>query len=198
MLEISHLTLSYGEKRVLEDFSLTLPLEGVTVLSGPSGCGKTTLMRCIAGLERPQGGTVSGIVPSETAFLFQEDRLFPWRTAEQHILDVLPKARRGEADRWLALAELEAEKAAYPAALSGGMKRRLALARTLALGGKLYLLDEPFTGVDGDRIRSLMAALRELGTPVLLSSHEALVRSLADRVVDLDGPPLCRQENPDE
>ena len=198
MLEISHLTLSYGEKRVLEDFSLTLPLEGVTVLSGPSGCGKTTLMRCIAGLERPQNGTVSGIAPSETAFLFQEDRLFPWRTAEQHILDVLPKARRGEADRWLALAGLEAEKAAYPAALSGGMKRRLALARTLALGGKLYLLDEPFTGVDGDRIRSLMAALRELGTPVLLSSHEALVRSLADRVVDLDGPPLCRQENPDE
>ena len=190
MLEISHLTLSYGEKRVLEDFSLTLPLEGVTVLSGPSGCGKTTLMRCIAGLERPQGGTVSGIVPSETAFLFQEDRLFPWRTAEQHILDVLPKARRGEADRWLALAGLEAEKAAYPAALSGGMKRRLALARTLALGGKLYLLDEPFTGVDGDRIRSLIAALRELGTPVLLSSHEALVRSLADRVVCLDGPPL--------
>ena len=198
MLEISHLTLSYGEKRVLEDFSLTLPLEGVTVLSGPSGCGKTTLMRCIAGLERPQGGTVSGIVPSETAFLFQEDRLFPWRTAEQHILDVLSKARRGETDRWLALAGLEAEKAAYPAALSGGMKRRLALARALALGGKLYLLDEPFTGVDGDRIRSLIAALRELGTPVLLSSHEALVRSLADRVVDLDGPPLCRQENPDE
>ena len=78
------------------------------------------------------------------------------------------------------------------------MKRRLALARALALGGKLYLLDEPFTGVDGDRIRSLIAALRELGTPVLLSSHEALVRSLADRVVDLDGLPLCRQENPDE
>ena len=198
MLEISHLTLSYGEKRVLEDFSLTLPLEGVTVLSGPSGCGKTTLMRCIAGLERPQVGTVAGLSPRETAFLFQEDRLFPWRTAEQHILDVLPKARRGEADRWLALAGLEGERAAYPAALSGGMKRRLALVRALALGGGLYLLDEPFTGVDGERIRALMAALKELGTPVLLSSHEALVRSLADRVVDLDGPPLCRQENPDE
>ncbi len=196
MLEISHLTLSYGEKRVLEDFSLTLPLEGVTVLSGPSGCGKTTLMRCIAGLERPQRGTVAGIVPSETAFLFQEDRLFPWRTAEQHILDVLPKARRGEADRWLALAGLEAEKAAYPAALSGGMKRRLALARALALGGKLYLLDEPFTGVDGDRIRSLMAALKELGAPVVLSSHEGLVRSLANQVINLDGPPLRRLPSP--
>ena len=70
------------------------------------------------------------------------------------------------------------------------MKRRLALVRALALGGGLYLLDEPFTGVDGKRIRALMAALKELGTPVLLSSHEGLVRSLADRVVCLDGPPL--------
>ena len=191
MLELSHLTLSYGEKLVLEDFSLRLPLSGITVLSGPSGCGKTTLMRCIAGLERPQGGTITGISPRDTAFLFQEDRLFPWRTAQQHLLDVLPRSRRGEADRWLSLAGLEQEKDAYPSALSGGMKRRLALVRTLALGGKLYLLDEPFTGVDAARIQVLMAALRELKTPVLLSSHQELVRSLADQVVLLDGPPLC-------
>ncbi len=124
MIQISNLTLAYGDKLVLDRFSLTLPDTGVTVLSGPSGCGKTTLMRCIAGLERPQNGTVSGIAPSETAFLFQEDRLFPWRTVEQHLTDVLPKSRRGEADRWLALAGLEAEKTALPAALSGGMKRR--------------------------------------------------------------------------
>ena len=189
MIQISNLSLSFGDKRVLDRFSLTLP-EGVTVLSGPSGCGKTTLMRCMAGLERPAEGTISGPSPRETAFLFQEDRLFPWRTAEQHILDVLPKSRRGEADRWLALAGLEGEKNAYPSALSGGMKRRLALARALALGGRLYLLDEPFTGVDGARIRKLMAALKELNAPVLLSSHEALTRTLADQVIFLDGPPL--------
>ena len=190
MIEISDLTLSYGEKLVLDHFSLTLPDTGATVLSGPSGCGKTTLMRCLAGLERPQSGTISGIAPRDTAVLFQEDRLFPWRTAEQHLLDVLPKDRRGEADRWLALAGLEGERAAYPSSLSGGMKRRLALVRALALGGKLYLLDEPFTGVDGGRIQDLMAALKALGAPVLLSSHEALVRSMADQVVLLDGPPL--------
>ena len=114
MIQISNLTLAYGDKLVLDRFSLTLPDTGVTVLSGPSGCGKTTLMRCIAGLERPQNGTVSGIAPSETAFLFQEDRLFPWRTVEQHLTDVLPKSRRGEADRWLALAGLEAEKPPSP------------------------------------------------------------------------------------
>ena len=196
MISAEHITVCYGERRVLDDFSLVLPETGITALSGPSGCGKTTLMRCIAGLEQPQSGTISGIVPSETAFLFQEDRLFPWRTVEQHLTDVLPKSRRGEAGRWLALAGLEAEKTALPAALSGGMKRRLALVRALALGGKLYLLDEPFTGVDGDRIKALMAALKELGAPVVLSSHEGLVRSLADQVINLDGPPLRRLSDP--
>lgn len=190
MIQISNLTLAYGDKLVLDRFSLTLPDTGVTVLSGPSGCGKTTLMRCIAGLEQPQSGTISGIAPSETAFLFQEDRLFPWRTVEQHLMDVLPQSRWAEVPRWLALAGLTGEEGSLPASLSGGMRRRLALVRALALGGRLYLLDEPFTGVDPARVRRLMEALRTLDAPVLLSSHEALVCSLADRVICLDGPPL--------
>ena len=179
MISVSHLTLSYGEKRVLEEFSLTLPERGVTVLSGPSGCGKTTLLRCLAGLERPRSGRIQAPPPRETSLLFQEDRLFPWRTVEQHLMDVLPQSRWAEVPRWLALAEL-----------TGGMKRRLALVRALALGGQLYLLDEPFTGVDPARVRRLMDALRALDAPVLLSSHETLACSLADQVICLDGPPL--------
>ena len=196
MLQIDRLTLSFGDKRVLEDFSLSLPLEGVTALRGPSGCGKTTLLRCIAGLERPSSGRIAGISPRQTAFLFQENRLFPWRTAEQHITDVLPRERRGEASRWLALAELEGEEKAYPSALSGGMGRRLALARCLALGGALYLLDEPFSGVDPERTERIMGRIRTLNTPVLLVSHEEAVLSLADRVVELDGPPLSLSKSP--
>ncbi len=190
MISVSHLTLSYGEKRVLEDFSLTLPERGVTVLSGPSGCGKTTLLRCLAGLERPRSGRIQAPPPRETSLLFQEDRLFPWRTVEQHLMDVLPQSRWAEVPRWLALAGLTGEEGSLPASLSGGMRRRLALVRALALGGRLYLLDEPFTGVDPARVRRLMEALRTLDAPVLLSSHEALVCSLADRVICLDGPPL--------
>ena len=190
MLELDRVTLSYGEKEVLRDFSLSLPLEGITALRGPSGCGKTTLLRCIAGLVRPQGGQITGVSPRETAFLFQENRLFPWRTVGQHIADVLPRERRGEAARWLALAELEGEERAYPASLSGGMGRRLALARCLALGGRLYLLDEPFTGVDPERAARIMGRIRALNTPVLLVSHEAPVLALADRILDMDGPPL--------
>ena len=103
---------------------------------------------------------------------------------------MLPRARWGEAADWLALAELEGEERAYPASLSGGMGRRLALARCLALGGRLYLLDEPFTGVDPERTARIMGRIRALNTPVLLVSHEAPVLALADRILDMDGPPL--------
>lgn len=190
MIELSHLSFSYGERTVLSDFSLTLPDRGITALQGPSGCGKTTLLRLLAGLECPQGGTISGVVPGTGAILFQENRLLPWRTVGQHITDVLPKGRQGESERWLELVELVGEEATLPAALSGGMGRRLALARCLALGGSLCLLDEPFAGVDPERARRILERIRALGTPVVLTSHQAPVLELADRVIALDGPPL--------
>lgn len=188
-MRVENLTVSYGEKRVLDRFSLEIP-QGVTVLSGPSGCGKTTLLRTVAGLERPESGRVEGVTPGETAILFQEDRLFPWRTVVQHLTDVLPRSRWDEVPRWIALAQLEGEEDRRPQALSGGMRRRLALVRCLALGGTLYLLDEPFTGIDPERTKRLMAFLKELSVPVLLSSHESQVLSLADQVIRVDGFPL--------
>lgn len=190
MIELKHVCAGYGEKPVLVDFSLTLPEGGVTVLSGPSGCGKTTLLRLLAGLEPPQSGRISGLDPARTAVLFQEDRLFPHRTVARHLTDVLPRERQAELAHWLAFAELSEEADQLPRQLSGGMCRRLALARALALGGDLYLLDEPFTGIDLPRRRRLMEALRSLGAPVILVSHEPEIAELADRVIRLDGPPL--------
>ncbi len=190
MIELNEVSFSYGQRPVLERFSLSVPETGITALRGPSGCGKTTLLRCLAGLERPLSGSVSGVTPRETALLFQEDRLLPWRTVSQHVTDVLPRERRGERDRWLELVELDGEEKAYPSALSGGMGRRLALARCLALDGKLYLLDEPFAGVDPARAVRIMGRLRSLERPILLVSHESGVLALSDRVIDLDGPPL--------
>ncbi len=190
MIELKHVCSGYENKLVLEDFSLTLPQSGVTVLSGPSGCGKTTLLRLLAGLEAPQSGCISGLDPKRTAVLFQEDRLFPHRTVAQHLTDVLPRERHGELDHWLAFAELQAENNHLPRQLSGGMCRRLALARALALGGDLYLLDEPFTGIDLPRRRKLMDSLRDLNAPVIVVSHEPEIAELADHVIHLDGPPL--------
>ena len=192
MISVSNITVCFAEKTVLDGFSLAVPEQGITALSGPSGCGKTTLLRVLAGLQKPQAGTAS--LPGPVSLLFQEDRLLPWRTVGQRITDVLPKARRGEAGRWLELVELAGEQARYPAQLSGGMGRRLALARCLACGGALLLLDEPFAGVDAQRAGRILARIRALGTPVLLTSHQEAVLSRCDRVVALEGPPL-RQKN---
>ena len=192
MIKARDLTLRYGDKLVLDRFSLEIPSDGITALSGPSGCGKTTLLRVLTGLEKPEAGTVDGVTPSRTAFLFQEDRLLPWRTVGQHLTDVLPRSRRGELADWLAFAELSGEENAYPGALSGGMARRLALARCAALGGELLLLDEPFAGVDSERAARILARLRSLGVPVILASHQPPVLAACDRVIALEGPPLRR------
>lgn len=188
MITLENVTVSFGEKKVLDSFSWELDPAGICVLSGESGCGKTTLLRVIAGLQKPQEGLLR--VPMRIGFLFQENRLFPWRTAIEHLTDVMPKEKRGEAGRWLELCELENEAEAFPEQLSGGMARRLALARALAFGGELLVLDEPFTGVDGERRERIGKRIKELGAPVLLVSHDADAQSLADRVVAMSGPPL--------
>lgn len=192
MIELKNLCLSFGEKQVLKDFSLSLPDSGITALRGPSGCGKTTLLRVLAGLETPDHGQVLGITPLQTAFLFQENRLLPWRTVEQHLTDVMAKPDRLKARELLELVELDGEENCFPDQLSGGMGRRLALARCLALEGSLYLLDEPFAGVDPDRAERILIRLRERNLPILLVSHEARVLAQADRVLDFQGPPLTK------
>lgn len=188
MIEVRNLTVSYGDKRVLDGLSLTVE-DGVTALTGPSGCGKTTLLRVLAGLRAPDGGAVTGIEPEKSVLLFQENRLLPHLDARGQVAAVLPRRRREEADRWVALAELEGEGAARPEQLSGGMQRRLALARACALmaecGGGWLLLDEPFAGVDAERAGRILARVRALGVNVLLASHEEHVLAGCDRVIAL-------------
>lgn len=190
MIRLEHISFSYGDRPVLRDLSLDLPDHGIVGLAGPSGCGKTTLLRLLAGLERPQAGSILGLVPEETAILFQENRLLPWRRAEQQITDVLPPSRRGEAARWLRLVELEGEEHTRPAALSGGMGRRLALARCLALDARYLLLDEPFAGVDPARAVRILDRLRALDRPILMAGHEEGLLAQTDRVLRLspEGP----------
>ena len=190
MIEVKSLTLSYGEKLVLDRFSMELPESGVIGLTGPSGCGKTTLLRALGGLVKPISGEIQRLNTERTAFLFQENRLLPWRTVEQQITDVLPRERAGEAGEWLTLVELEGEEHGKPSGLSGGMARRLAIARCAALGGDALLLDEPFAGVDGERALRILERLRQKVRLIILVSHEKPILEACDRVIAFDGPPL--------
>ena len=183
-------SFSYGEKKILTHFTLTLPDRGVTALSGPSGCGKTTLLRLLAGLESLDGGELEAPSPKDCAILFQENRLLPGLPAGRQLEPVLAG---GESPLpFLKAVGLEGEEHTLPAALSGGMQRRLALARLLAYGrGKaLLLLDEPFTGIDAARGAEIMTHIRGLEVPVVFTAHDAQSLALADRVISLEGPPL--------
>lgn len=189
-MRLENASFSYGDKVILDGFSLSLPDGGVTALSGPSGCGKTTLLRLLAGLLTPESGIVDAPGLARTAVLFQEDRLLPAFSAAAQLKAVLP--RGAEVVDYLDAVGLASEADSPVEALSGGMKRRVALARALAYAGdkSLLLLDEPFTGVDAGNARRIMVRLRALNIPILLSAHDAESLSLADRVIHLSGPPL--------
>lgn len=187
MIRVRGLTVRYGEKTVLSSLDLTLPDSGVTAVTAPSGTGKTTLLRVLAGLLEPERGRVE--LPGRPILLFQEDRLFPSLTVLRQVEAVLPKARRGEAERFLELTELSEDQNKLPEELSGGMARRVSLARCLAagaaLGVGLYLLDEPFAGVDGARAVRVLDRLRGLGKPILLTTHSPELAAACDRIMEL-------------
>ena len=182
-MEMRDVTVRYGDRTVLDHYSLTLPDKGVTFLSGPSGAGKTTVLRVLAGLIKPEEGSVT--LPGRPVLLFQEDRLFPNRIVWEQVAAVLPRERRGDAGIYLMLVGLSEAARQLPGALSGGMARRCALARTLATEGAVYLLDEPFAGVDEERAVRIIGLLKEIGKPMLLTGHNTALAQLCDRQVEL-------------
>lgn len=183
MIEARGITVRYGDRLVLDRYDFSAPEEGLTFLSGPSGEGKTTLLRVLTGLLTPETGQVS--LPGRPVILFQEDRLFPGLSVRRQVEAVLPKGRREEAGRWLELTELTQAAHLLPGELSGGMARRASLARALALEGEVYLLDEPFAGVDLDRAKRVLERIRLLGKPVILTGHIPELAALCDRTVEL-------------
>ena len=172
---------TFDGKQVFSDFSYTLSLQGITALMGPSGCGKTTLLRLLCGLERPDSGTISG-APEAYTFLFQENRLLPWASALENVALV---SDIETAKSILCKVGLAQELQTLPSALSGGMQRRVALARALAHKSPVLLLDEPFKGLDADLCREMIALLRQEAEkrPILLVTHSLQEAELAGATV---------------
>ncbi len=182
-----------GQRRTIFcALSLDIADGQVCVLTGPSGVGKSTLLSIVSGIDREFRGSVSGRAPP-SGMLFQTPRLLPWLTALRNVELAVP-GRAPDAARWLAAVGLKGHEQDYPQRLSGGMARRVALARALAVEPALLLLDEPFASLDEATAQAMRNLLQDSfakrrPTTLLVTHDLAFASSLGDRVIVLEGSP---------
>jgi NitT/TauT family transport system ATP-binding protein len=205
-ITIQSVSRSYESTQALDDVSFSVSDGEFCCVVGPSGCGKTTLLRAIAGLDDPDGGSILvGGDPVtdpglDRGMVFQEYALFPWRTVRGNIRFGLDRPACDCADcearvrELIDLVGLDGFEDAYPKELSGGMKQRVGIARALAPDPEILLMDEPFGSVDArtrDRLHAeLLDIWTQTGQTVVFVTHdidEAV--TLADRVVVMDSDP---------
>lgn len=201
MLDIKGLSLGYGGPAILDGVDLHVDAGQIVSLVGPSGSGKSSILRAVIGLQPKLAGTITlGVPVSGIGMLFQDDALLPWRTARDNVALGLRARGVGAAERahiaddWLARMGLTGLEQRYPGRLSGGQRKRVALAQVMALAPTLILMDEPFGALDAivrHRItQDLLALVERQGITVLLVTHdleEAL--ALSDAVYLLSSGP---------
>ena len=189
-----------GPLTALDRVSLTVASGEFLAIIGPSGCGKSTLFNIIGGLLTEHDGrvsvageTISGPHPS-IGMIFQEESTFPWRTVLDNVafpLEIagMPKAQRFERARhFVSLVGLDGFERSYPSELSGGMRQRVSMARTLASEPKILLMDEPFAALDeqtrlllGDKVLQIQQQLKQ--TTLLITHNITEAVQLADRIL---------------
>lgn len=213
-IQVSRVTKEYlnGKRIALDDVSVSIESNMVTAFVGPSGCGKTTLLRLIAGLEFPTYGSISmGGIPilrpgPDRGMVFQAYTSFPWLTALQNIshgmeIQGLPQSEiKQKAEHFLELVHLQDYANSYPVEMSGGMKQRIAIARTLAQNPSVLLLDEPFGALDAqvtwEMEEMVIDIISKKPKTVILVTHdiqEAIY--LADRIIFFTRQPGKIKEN---
>lgn len=179
-ITFTNLTKKYGNKTVFDNFSCNLEINGILIVKGASGKGKTTLMKTIAGLEYYSGEIQ---VPTDKiSFMFQEDRLIPFISVLKNVEAV---SDTETAKKILCELELGNEFDSSPLALSGGMRRRAALARTLAYPSELVILDEPFKGLDKTLRQKCIDIIKRESTSrdFIIVTHESIDELLTDNNV---------------
>ena len=223
ILKIERLRKRFNEVQALDDVSFEFD-QGILSFLGPSGCGKTTLLRSIAGLEVPDGGSISiadqvqtsierGIlVPPyarEIGFVFQNYALWPHMTVFKNVafglkLRKLPAQEvRRKVLKALELVGLQGKEERYPSQLSGGQQQRVALARSLALEPRLILLDEPLSNLDAKLREEMRGELKKLikkvGISALYVTHDQEEAfTISDSVIVMEGGKILQYGSPDE
>ena len=194
-IRIKGLTKRFDEHAIFNNLSLEISTGRVIVLTGRSGCGKTTLLRMISGLDTDYSGCITG-VPETKSFMFQEDRLLPWcdvrKNLEFVLKDVMGKHEMHHViDSMLEAVDLVGHEYKKPDKLSGGMQRRVAMARAFCYPADLLVMDEPFKGFDAGLTEELISLFERLysgsGKTVLLVLHEPdIIARLGCDVIDVE------------
>ncbi|MVW77327.1 ABC transporter ATP-binding protein [Bordetella sp. 02P26C-1] len=208
VLDVRALNKYYGSLQALRDVSFDVRRGEVVALLGASGCGKSTLLNIVAGLDTFDSGTleIQGVPAAQfqqwhqLAYMFQEDRLLPWRTVKENVefgleaMHLSKQERHARAERALQVVGLGEFARSWPHQLSGGMRSRVALARSLVVEPSILLMDEPFSKLDphtrSQMHQELLRIQGETGATILFVTHdveEAVV--LADRIVLLEPRP---------
>lgn len=199
---LNDLSFSWGEIPICQQFTLHLRGGKTTALLGRSGSGKSTLLRLVAGLLQPARGCVSSStnhpLSQQISWMGQQDLLYPWLTVRENVVLAArfsgEKADSQRAEALLAQVGLAGLGESTPASLSGGMRQRVALARTLYPQRSVVLMDEPFSTLDVMTKLSLQTLTAKVlaGKTVLLITHDPLEACrMADDIYLLDGRPLC-------
>lgn len=216
ILEMNEISKSYdfGKTYSLKNINLSIPVGEICAIVGNSGSGKTTLLRLIAGLERPEKGSIKikgKIVSSLTSItapqhrnvgmVFQSFALFPHLTVEQNIAYGLAADERGKVEHLLELVKLSGYNDRYPDELSGGEQQRVALARTLARRPELLLLDEPFSSLDAQLKAELRQEIhnivRALNLSMIFITHDIRdAITIADRIIFLEDGAIIEEGKP--
>jgi NitT/TauT family transport system ATP-binding protein len=184
----------------VDDVSLTISNGETVAIVGPSGCGKSTLLRLIAGVEKPSSGSIerhAGSGAFVVGYVFQDSSLMPWRTVRDNIklpLEVVGKRDPEKIDELIEMIGMKGFEKSYPVELSGGMQRRVSIARAFVHDPSIVLLDEPLTGVDELTKEGLQGELgtmlRDLHATAMLVTHdieEAVF--LSDRILVMSPRP---------